>query len=236
MDGAETAGDGGAAGSPASAPEGETGLQRPPRRRRRRRPRSEGGAGAPGTSPRESGAGGADHPQRGARPQRHGGGGNRDRAQGGAAGPAAARGNDRGSDQCGRGDQRRDGGNRRDGAGRGGGGSRRDAPPRKIERKLYSIDAVVDRGFEDVEDAEGGETRRVNWTIVKRTTADQISRKPLSAVYVLQRDAGSDSGGGEDSEFPSLGAARDAVHKTIVHPEKLTRSKAEHAAEKAGKK
>jgi hypothetical protein len=47
---------------------------------------------------------------------------------------------------------------------------------------------------------------------------------------VLQRD-------GVDGEFPSLGAARDAVNKTIVHPEKLTRSKAEHAAERgAGKK
>jgi hypothetical protein len=69
----------------------------------------------------------------------------------------------------------------------------------------------------------------VPWTIVKRTTADQISRKALSAVYVLQRD-------GTDSEFPNLGAARSAVNKIIVHPEKLTRSKAEHAAEKAGKK
>ena len=102
-------------------------------------------------------------------------------------------------------------------------GRGRDAPPRKVERKIYHIDAVVDRGFEDVEE-EGG-TRRVNWTILKRTTADLISRKALSAVYVLQRD-------GSDTEFPSLGAARDTVHKTIVHPEKLTRSKAEHAAEK----
>ena len=102
-------------------------------------------------------------------------------------------------------------------------GRGRDAAPRKIERKLYHIDSVVDRGFEDVE-AEG-DTRRVHWTILKRTTADQVSRKALSAVYVLQRD-------GADSEFPSLGAARDAVNKKIVHPEKLTRSKAEYAAEK----
>jgi len=102
-------------------------------------------------------------------------------------------------------------------------GRGRDAAPRRVERKLYQIDSVVDRGFEDVEE-EGG-SRRVHWTILKRTTADQISRKPLSAVYVLQRD-------GADSEFPSLGAARNAVNKTIVHPEKLTRSKAEHAAEK----
>jgi hypothetical protein len=62
---------------------------------------------------------------------------------------------------------------------------------------------------------------------VKRTTADQISRKPLSSVYVLQRD-------GNDTEFPNLGAARSAVNKTIVHPEKLTRSKAEHAAARGG--
>ena len=52
--------------------------------------------------------------------------------------------------------------------------------------KLYSIDSIVDRGFEDIE--EEGETRRVHWTIVKRTTADQISRKPVATVYVLQRD------------------------------------------------
>jgi hypothetical protein len=82
---------------------------------------------------------------------------------------------------------------------------------------------VVDRGFEDVEE-EGG-ARRVHWTIVKRTTADLISRKAVSAIYVLQRD-------GVDSEFPNLGTARSAVNKTIVHPEKLTRSKAEYAAEK----
>jgi len=107
-------------------------------------------------------------------------------------------------------------------AGRG-----RDAPPQRRERQLYSFDSVVDRGFDDVEEEAG--TRRVHWTIVKRTTADQISRKPISALYVLQRD-------GADSEFPSLGAARNEVNKTIVHPEKLTRSKAEYAAEKAGKK
>jgi hypothetical protein len=88
------------------------------------------------------------------------------------------------------------------------------------------MDSVVDRGFEDVEGE--GETRRVHWTIVKRTVADQITRKPMSMSYVLQRD-------GNDSEFPSLGAARSAVNKTIVHPEKLTRSKEEHAAER-GKK
>jgi hypothetical protein len=94
-----------------------------------------------------------------------------------------------------------------------------------VERKLYSFDSIVDRGFEDIEE-EGGETRRVHWTIVKRTVADQISRKAVSQSYVLQRD-------GNDSDFPTLGAARNAVNKTIVHPEKLTLSKAEHAAAKS---
>ena len=92
-----------------------------------------------------------------------------------------------------------------------------------IEQKLYSVDAIVDRGFEDVE--EEGETRRVHWTIVKRTTADQISHKPVATVYVLQRE-------GADTEFPTLGTARSAVNKTIVHPEKLTPSKAERAIAK----
>jgi hypothetical protein len=85
---------------------------------------------------------------------------------------------------------------------------------------------VVDRGFEDIAgEAEESATRRVHWTIVKRTVADQKSGKPMSAIYVLQRD-------GVESEFPNLGAARSAVNKTIVHPEKLTLSKAEHAAAK----
>lgn len=106
-------------------------------------------------------------------------------------------------------------------------GRGRDAPPRRVERSLYSFDSVVDRGFDDVEEEAG--TRRVHWTILKRTTADQVSRKPVSALYVLQRD-------GLDSEFPNLGAARNAVNKTIVHPEKLTRSKAEYAAEKSEKR
>ena len=100
----------------------------------------------------------------------------------------------------------------------------RGAPPRRvIEQKLYSVDLIVDRGFEDIE--EEGETRRVHWTIVKRTTADQISRKPVATVYVLQRE-------GADTEFPTLGTARNAVNKTIVHPEKLTPSKAERAVAK----
>jgi hypothetical protein len=85
---------------------------------------------------------------------------------------------------------------------------------------------VVDRGFEDVPDeADAGATRRVHWTIIKRTVADQKSGKAMSAVYVMQRD-------GAEAEFPNLGAARAAVNKTIIHPEKLTLSKAEHAAAK----
>ncbi len=85
---------------------------------------------------------------------------------------------------------------------------------------------MIDRGFEDVTDeADAGATRRVHWTILKRTVADQQSGKPVSATYVLQRD-------GIDTEFANLGAARAAANKTIVHPEKLTLSKAEHAAAK----
>jgi hypothetical protein len=91
---------------------------------------------------------------------------------------------------------------------------------------------VIDRGFEDVtEDSnEGGQgdTRRVHWTIIKRTVADQKSGKAMSASYVLQRE-------GVEAEFPNLGAARAAVNKTIVHPEKLTLSKAEHVAAKGSR-
>jgi len=97
---------------------------------------------------------------------------------------------------------------------------------RRPEPKLVTFESVVDRGFEDVADeANGGEVKRVTWTIVKRTVADQRSTKPLSAVYVLKRED-------VDTEFPNLGAARSAVNKTIAHPEKLTRSKAEYAAAK----
>jgi hypothetical protein len=102
----------------------------------------------------------------------------------------------------------------------------RGAPPKKPEVRLYALESIVDRGFEDVTDeGDGGSTRRVHWTIVKRTVADQKSGKAMSAIYVLQRE-------GTDSEFPNLGVARAAVNKTIVHPEKLTLSKAEHAAAK----
>ena len=120
--------------------------------------------------------------------------------------------------------------------GRGPGGQRdgrrgtgRDAPPRRVEQKLYALESMVDRGFEDVDDeAEDSGSRRVHWTIVKRTVADQKSGKPMSASYVLQRE-------GAETEFPNLGAARAAANKTIVHPEKLTMSKAEHVAAKNSK-
>ena len=98
------------------------------------------------------------------------------------------------------------------------------APSKKPEPRLYALEAIVDRGFEDLVDAaEDNLTRRVHWTIIKRTVADQESGKPISATYVLKRE-------GVDTEFPGLGAARAAANKTIVHPEKLTLSKAEHAA------
>jgi hypothetical protein len=116
----------------------------------------------------------------------------------------------------GRGPQSPRGGER--GRGRG-----RDTP-RPPPQKLYALESVVDRGFEDVEDESGdGGARRVHWTILKRSVADQQSGKAMSARYVLQRD-------GAETEFPNLGAARAAANKTITHPEKLTMSKAEHVA------
>jgi hypothetical protein len=102
-------------------------------------------------------------------------------------------------------------------------GRRRDDAPKRPEPRLYALESVVDRGFDDLPEDEDGTTRRVHWTILKRSVADQTSGKAMSAVYVLRRDD-------IDTEFPNLGAARAAVNKTIVHPEKLTMSKAEHAA------
>ena len=108
-------------------------------------------------------------------------------------------------------------------------GRGRDEPRQKPPQKLYALESVVDRGFEDIDDAaEDSGTRRVHWTIVKRTVADQKSGKPMSATYVLQRE-------GADTEYPNLGAARAAANKTIIHPEKLTMSKAEHVAAKNSK-
>jgi len=145
----------------------------------------------------------------------------RERAAGpGEAGGRAPDRRDQGSDARGRRDRRSSG--RPPGRGR-------DAPPRKPELKLYALESVVDRGFEDVpEESDGGGTRRVHWTIIKRTVADQKSGKAMSASYVLQRE-------GVEAEFPNLGAARAAVNKTIVHPEKLTLSKAEHVAAKGSR-
>jgi hypothetical protein len=133
------------------------------------------------------------------------------------AGPPAPAGRDRADRPArGRGPQSPRGGER--GRGRG-----RDTP-RPPPQKLYALESVVDRGFEDVEDEGGdGGARRVHWTILKRSVADQQSGKPMSARYVLQREEA-------ETEFPNLGAARAAAHKTITHPEKLTMSKAEHVA------
>ncbi|HEX3863371.1 MAG TPA: hypothetical protein VHY35_16920 [Stellaceae bacterium] len=190
-------------------PAGDGAPRSPRRRNRRRRP---GAAAGEGAEQRTGEAGAAD--QRDRHP--HGERGDGARADRSAAPSGEGRRDNR------RGDGRRD---RRDGP--GGRGGARNAAPRQVERKLYNIDAVVDRGFEDIEaEAEGDtEARRVHWAIVKRTVADQVTRKPVSTLYVLQRD-------GADAEFPTLGAARSAVNKNIVHPEKLTLSKAEHAAAK----
>jgi hypothetical protein len=214
------------------------------RRRRRRRPPQFGGTGENAPAAEGAAEGTAPAPRDPNRPPRHRNRrprgdrpNDRPAAEGGETAPHEARpGRDRraGPDRGPRdGDRRRDGptgrrdrrdrGEGRDGRGRGRG---RDDREKRVERKLYNIDSVVDRGFEDIEEEAGA--RRVHWTIVKRTVADQITRKPMSQNYVLQRD-------GVDSEFPSLGAARDAVNKKIVHPEKLTLSKAEHAAQKSGR-
>jgi hypothetical protein len=208
-------------GQEAPRPEPGTRPARPRNRRRRRAPSADAAASNAGEHrPREAGAPSAPRN----RPGERGNAARRDapRETRRDAGPRPnPPGNPAGAQRDRRPDQgRAQGRNRPPGRGR-------DGPPRRVERQLYSVDAVVDRGFEDVEEEAG--TRRVHWTIVKRTTADQVSRKPVSAVYVVQRD-------GVDSEFPNLGGARNAVNKTIVHPEKLTRSKAEYTAEKNEKK
>jgi hypothetical protein len=83
---------------------------------------------------------------------------------------------------------------------------------------------VVDHGFQEIAaESDSAEARRVDWTIVKRMVVDQRSTRTVSTVYVLRRD-------GVDTEFPYLGAARAAVNKKIVHPEKLTRPKSDYAA------
>ncbi len=121
-------------------------------------------------------------------------------------------------------DRDRKGPPRRHGKGPPGGGGRgRDERPHKPEPKLYTTEAVVDRGFEDVPNPDNeSETLRVHWTIVKRTVADQRTTKPVSMLYILKR-------GESEAEFANLALARAAVNKTIVHPEKLTLSKEQHA-------
>jgi len=204
------------------------------RRRRRRFPRPAVGAPigehqAAGRSANESGPGGAppnrigryrEFPGRGSREPR-------DRDERRMPGPAeqgerrphesaSPRPGNRERASSGRQERRKGGRGPRE---RGG----RDVPQRRPEPRLYALEAVVDRGFEDVPDETDGAIRRVHWTITKRTVADQQSGKPMTTAYVLKRD-------GVDTEFPSLGTARMAANKTIVHPEKLTLSKAEHAA------
>jgi hypothetical protein len=106
----------------------------------------------------------------------------------------------------------------------------RDVSRKKPEPELYRLESIVDRGIEDVADpATEGATRHVDWAILKRTTADQRTTRAISVIYVLRRD-------GIDTEFAHLSAARAAVNKTITHPEKLTPSKADHAAGRSGKK
>ncbi len=106
----------------------------------------------------------------------------------------------------------------------------RNDPRKKPEPKIYQLEAIVDRGFQDVPDpTTEGATRRVQWTILKRTTADQRTARTLSSIYVVQRD-------GVDTELPHLSAARAVVNKSINHPEKLTLSKADHAAARGAKK
>jgi hypothetical protein len=106
----------------------------------------------------------------------------------------------------------------------------RDDARNKPAPKLNRLEAVVDRGFEDVPDAaaEGG-TSRADWTILKRTIVDQRTTRAVSVVYVLRRQ-------GVETEFAQLSAARGAVNKIITHPEKLTPSKSDHAAAKGAKK
>jgi hypothetical protein len=225
--------------APGDPPAGDAPRRR--RRRRRRRPQSDGVQQAAGTNPNSATAAAAPEPRRdtprpqGDRPPRH-----RQRRHGRER-------DDREREERRRGDQRgaSTGNNRESRArdprrphhkddARGGKhprhGRERGEFRKKPEPKLYRLESIVDRGFEDVADpATEGATRRVDWVILKRTTADQRAARALSAIYVLRRD-------GSETEFAHLSAARAAVNKTIAHPEKLTLSKADHAAAKAGKK
>jgi len=228
---------------------------RPRRRRRRRRGARPEAAAAPAGESAAAAAGEGAQPQhrergprrRGHPDQRRGDrrDGNRDRQRG-----DGAKREDQSRNGEGRGERRegqprdgerrdRDRGPRRGKGGKpfgkGGGRDRggRDGRRDKPAPKLYSFESVVDRGFEDVAAAPPAEgeapaevgTRRIDWTIVKRTVADQRAAKTVSAQYILKRE-------GTETEFPNLGAARAAVNKTIVHPEKLTRPKADYPSTK----
>jgi translation initiation factor IF-2 len=110
------------------------------------------------------------------------------------------------------------------------GGRGRDERPARLEPKLYTAESVVDRGFEDVADeANEGATKRIGWSILKRTVADQRTTRLVSARYILKREE-------QETEFGNLGEARAAVNKTIQHPEKLTLSKEQHAATRSKSK
>src|SRR5438270_1645283 len=173
---------------------GVAGEPRRPRRRRRRPPRP-AAAAAPGSRAEMSGgpetiAEAASHPgaDGAARPRTGRSRPRRPREPGLQEGDARARGPLRprergagpgqpGGRQPGRRDHGSDTRGRRD---KGSGGRPpargRGMLPRKPEPKLYALESVVDRGFEDVpDDSDEGGTRRVHWTIVKRTVADQKS-------------------------------------------------------------
>ena len=162
----------------------------------------------------------ADRPPRSDRPAREGGAPSTDR-------PREARGDRPNRDRTGPGGDKR--GPRPGGKPGFGGRDRdrgRDDTRRKPDQKLYTVESVIDRGFEEQPDpANEGQTRRVDWTIVKRTVADQVKAKAVSAVYYVKREDGG-------SEFPTLALARAAVNKTIVHPEKLTRAKGDYPTTK----
>jgi len=207
----------------------------PPRRRRRRHPALRSGESAPGGEVSVEGTRAEPNWRPQGRGPRHRGA---DDATPQAAG-APRRGMSQGGPrELGAPDSElRDRGDRGDPGARGKRPGGRDGPPgrgrdaqaRRVEQKLYTLESMVDRGFEDVPDeAEDSGIRRVHWTIAKRSVADQKSGKAMSTTYVLQRE-------GAETEFPNLGAARTAANKTIVHPEKLTLSKAEHAAAKNSK-
>src|SRR5579885_3342232 len=195
----------------------------PPRRQRARRPRASSRVAAPAdAAQRPEGEGRPPRREWRNRPPRHARSG--ESRDGGHRGERADRPpRERGAE--GRGEFRKKG----RGRGPGGKGKRpfgreREEHGRKPEQKLYVSESTVDHGFQDVPPAEeGGEARRVDWTITKRMVVDQRSTRTVSAVYVLKRE-------GTETEFPFLAAAREAVNKKIVHPEKLTRPKEDYAA------